>query len=529
MALRTQSKTDAKRAVIYARVSSKDQEREGFSIPAQLQLLRGYGATREHEVAKEFVDVETAKQAGRTGFGEMLDYLRKDKACRILLVEKTDRLYRNLKDWVTLDGLDLEIHLVKENIVISPESRSSEKFMHGIKVLMAKNYIDNLSEETKKGMLEKARQGIWPSNAPLGYVNVMGPAGKRTIVPHPELASLIRVMFERYATGHHSLKEIAKLARQDGMKYPKSQQPVPTSTVHKILRNRIYCGDFDFDGKMYPGKYEAIVSKELWAQVQDVVDGRNRTKPQPVRREFAYSNLIKCGHCGCAMVGELKKQQYVYYHCTGYKGKCPEPYTREEVLAECFGKLLRSLSFSREILDWIVTALRESHVDEKAFHDEAITRLQGEYRRLQNRIDAMYLDKLDGRIDTAFFDTRSAEWRAEQDRLLRDVQTHQNANQTYIEEGVQLLELAQRAPELFERQENVEKRRLLNFLLSNCVWKGGVLTAEYRQPFDMLALAREAGGGDGAMNGPENGGFDIWLPDMDSNHDSRLQRPLSYR
>jgi len=89
--------------MIYARVSSKDQEREGFSIPAQLQLLRGYAMSRDVTVLKEFVDVETAKQAGRTGFGEMLTFMRRDKSCRILLVEKTDRLYRNLKDYVTLD------------------------------------------------------------------------------------------------------------------------------------------------------------------------------------------------------------------------------------------------------------------------------------------------------------------------------------------------------------------------------------------------------------------------------------------
>jgi site-specific DNA recombinase len=74
----------------------------------------------------------------------------------IILVEKTDRLYRNLKDWVTLDELDLEIHFAKENVVLSADSRSSEKFLHGIKVLMAKNYIDNLSEETRKGMTERA-------------------------------------------------------------------------------------------------------------------------------------------------------------------------------------------------------------------------------------------------------------------------------------------------------------------------------------------------------------------------------------
>ena len=98
----------------------------------------------------------------------------------------------------------------------------------------------------------------------------------------------------------------------------------------------------------------------------------------------------------------------------------------------------------KEILDWIVTVLRESHVDEKAFHDEATARLQTECRRLQSRIDAMYLDKLDGRIDTGFFDSKSAEWRGEQDCLLRDVATHQVANQTFIEEGVQLLQLAHR-------------------------------------------------------------------------------------
>jgi DNA invertase Pin-like site-specific DNA recombinase len=89
-----------------------------------------------------------------------------------MLVEKTDRLYRNLKDWVTVDELDVEMHFPKEGVVLSRESRSSKKFMHGIKVLMAKNYIDNLSEETRKGMTEKAAQGFWPSNAPLGYRNV---------------------------------------------------------------------------------------------------------------------------------------------------------------------------------------------------------------------------------------------------------------------------------------------------------------------------------------------------------------------
>src|SRR6516165_2491000 len=91
-------------AVLYARVSSKDQEKEGFSIPAQEKLLRSYAPSNHLTIVQEFVDVETAKGAGRTAFGEMLSYLRQHReTCRVLLVEKTDRLYRNIKDWVTLD------------------------------------------------------------------------------------------------------------------------------------------------------------------------------------------------------------------------------------------------------------------------------------------------------------------------------------------------------------------------------------------------------------------------------------------
>ena len=178
------------RVVLYARVSSKDQEKEGYSIPAQQRLLREYALQHGFIVAEEFVDVETAKQSGRTAFTAMLEYVRKHQAtCRTILVEKTDRLYRNLKDWTTLDDLGITIHLVKEGRVIGPDSRSSDQLVHGISVLMARNYILNLGEETRKGMLEKARGGVYPSFAPVGYVNGERPganaASLQTRTPRP--------------------------------------------------------------------------------------------------------------------------------------------------------------------------------------------------------------------------------------------------------------------------------------------------------------------------------------------------------
>ncbi len=432
--------------------------------------------------------------------------------------EKTDRLYRNLKDWVTVDELEVEIHSPRKAWCCRGSSRSSEKFMHGIRVLMAKNYIDNLSEEARKGMQEKAEQGIWPTKTPLGYRNIAGPDGKKVIEPDPAIAPLIARLFESYATGTLSLKEAARQARASGFVYPRSGAPIPVSTVHTILRNRLYSGDFDWNGWRFAGRHEPIVSRELWEQVQDVLDGRHARKHRRSKHDFAFSGLIACGHCGCALVGEIKKQRYVYYHCTGFRGKCPEPYVRQEVIERQFATVLGRLTFDNEVLAWVREALHQSHADEKREHDEAIVRLQAEYNRLLGRMDTMYLDKLDGRIDAAFFDRMAAQWRDEQGRCLRDIEQHQNANQSYLDEGIRLLELARSAQRLFERQEAREKRRLLNFLVSNCSWKGRELTVTLCQLFDILANTVSAATTADDRDGADFRKSEIWLGDLDPAH-----------
>ena len=350
--------------VIYARVSSKEQEKEGFSIPAQLKLLKEYAAANGFAVAQEYIDVETAKQTGRAAFGEMVAYLKAYPSVRVMLVEKTDRLYRNLKDWVTVDELNVEMHFPKEGVVLSRESRSSEKFMHGIKVLMAKNYIGNLSEEARKGMQEKAEQGIWPTKTPLGYRNITGPDGKKIITPDPALSPIVARLFECYARGDISLKEAARKAHAAGLTYPKSGARVPVSTVHTILRNRLYTGWFEWNGKLIQGKHEALVPVELWERVQGVLDGRFASKAKRGRHDFAFSGLIACHACGCAVVGEIKKQRYVYYHCTGYADKCQgnpascrRKHVREEALEAQFTELLGRLRFDDEVLEWVRDAL----------------------------------------------------------------------------------------------------------------------------------------------------------------------------
>jgi hypothetical protein len=158
--------------------------------------------------------------------------------------------------------------------------------MHGIRVLMAKNYIDNLSEETRKGMLEKAEQGIWPTVAPLGYRNVVGPNGKRIIEVDPEAAPGVVRLLELFATGRYSLEQAGMTARRDGMIYRKSLKPVGVSTVHKVLRSRIYTGEFERLGTRHQGSHEPLISVDLWEKVQEVLDGRNTPRVRGVEKDF---------------------------------------------------------------------------------------------------------------------------------------------------------------------------------------------------------------------------------------------------
>lgn len=156
-------------AVSYVRVSSREQKQEGYSIPAQSKLLQEFAKANGFRIAREFEDDETAKSEGRTGFGEMVEFI-KENNINAILVEKTDRLYRNFKDYVIIDELGATVYLVKENEKVGADASSHQKFIHGIKVLMAKNYIDNLSEEVIKGLNQKAESGVYPgSNIPLGY------------------------------------------------------------------------------------------------------------------------------------------------------------------------------------------------------------------------------------------------------------------------------------------------------------------------------------------------------------------------
>jgi DNA invertase Pin-like site-specific DNA recombinase len=468
-------------AVLYKRVSSKDQE-EGFSLAAQGELLEAYSKEHGFKVVGLFEESETAKSGGtRPAFQKMVDFLRPRAASTVLLVEKTDRLYRNLKDWITLDDLKVEIHFVKEGTVISPASHSSQKFLHGIKVLMAKNYVENLSEEIRKGMTKKAKEGAFPSVAPIGYVNV--PDKTIGIEPSPAAAPIVKELFERTARGTETAQELTRWARANGLRSKRGAVLSKNTVCTNILRNPAYTGTFRWGGKTYDGKYQPLVSKATFDRAQKALDGRSKAKGRV--HAFTYAGLVKCGVCGGLMSGDLKKRKYVYYRCAGTKS-CKRFYP-ERLLEEETLRILSALQIDEAVSEWILTELEKLH--DRGADEATLKRLVARRKALQGLQAKAYEDKLLGKIDEGFWAERNASWQSELAEINGELASIENApaKADLLAAARKPVELLQAAPTLYVTQDSAEKAKLLKTMVSNYSITDGSVSVVLRSPFDVLA------------------------------------------
>lgn len=477
------TKTNVLKVVLYARVSSKEQEREGYSIPAQLELLRNYADKNNMMIVKEFEDVETAKCTGRTNFNEMLKFIKSSKDCKTILVEKTDRLYRNLPDYVTVDNLNLNIHFVKEGCILSENSHSSEKFIHGIKVLQARQYIQNLGEEVKKGLTQKAKEGYVTGKPPYGYKKI----DKKQSVIDEEKSSFVLRAFELYSKGNLSLSKLACQLYKEGYIFKDNCPKAYKSQLENILKNPFYYGMIVFKGTLYEGKHEALITKELFDLTQLAFRKDNKPK-HIVAKEFLFSGMVKCANCGCNLSGEIKKGKYIYYSCTGGKGECPQQhiYIPEMKLEDKILEALSQIYITDEHKMWILKALKESFHDEQKYMQEQLNSLNAKKQKLRARIDGLYLDKIDGKISEEFWQERHNNWTQSLITIQNNINAYEIANIDFISEGSRFLKICREIKELYLYGNNKERKELINYVLQNFSMDGENLSYEYKKPFDIF-------------------------------------------
>lgn len=471
-------------AVILARVSSKAQAIEGYSIEAQSKLLVEYVKREKlNLVHAPFEVAESAKtKEKRIVFQQMMDYIKKNDV-KHLVVEKVDRFVRNFHDavdahdWLMEDS-NRKIHFVKDSLIMHKDSRSQEWLNWGIRVVMAKNYSDNLREEVAKGVKEKLAEGWLPGKSPIGYKTV-GDTGKKIHVIDHTVSPLVKNMFEKYLEPSNSIEKLSKDMAELGLK-TKYGKPLSRSHVQKVLKNPFYIGVNRWCGVDYPnGKQEPLISKDVFDAVQMKMQRKN--PPKYNKHNPDYKGLFTCINCGGMVTWEQHKG-FWYGHCNShgkYNGCPKQKWIRQDnVEKELVGMFDLLVCPSPAIMDWVKNALKARHEATMHIHHASTEQLRSQLDIITRKKDILYEDRLAERIDSEGYDKRY------KDLIQNEVDTKSSldnvddfANRQF-EHGMKILDLSQKASMIYVDRSPEQKRIILTRLFSNLSINGPVLEVE---------------------------------------------------
>ena len=421
--------------ILYARKSTDTEDKQVLSIDAQLAELRKFAKDNKLVVIDELIEKRTAKMPGRPVFNEMLARIQNGEANGILAWHP-DRLARN-----SVDGGQI-IYLLDQtslNFLRFPvfqfENTSQGKFMLSIMFGQSKYYVDNLSENTKRGLRARVRNGDFPSQAPFGYLN---DTRTKTIVLDKRYSPLVKELFKRYAEGDQTMENLAYFLQEKGA-ITSGGKTFKDDKVKSILQNPFYYGHFLYCGELHEGRHTPIISKSLYDKVQVVIEQRGHTQKQ-TKPTTPFLGLLKCADCGMSITAETKTKtqkngnthSWTYYRCSRKKRavKCVEPPIREKDLLPQLSATLSDYAMSDEIYNFMTDKMAQDEQAESVGNLSLIDDLRTQISRLNVKQKILLDSYLDQDIDRQTFLAKKSEILSEKKSLeesLANLQASQNA------------------------------------------------------------------------------------------------------
>ncbi len=487
------------KALLYVRVSSKEQE-DGYSLDAQEKLGYEYAGRKNLKIVRLWKVSESAWKQERKAFGQMVDFAKRHNEIEHIIFDVLDRMTRNDFDKLKIHRLIRQhgktIHFSRSNKIINSESGPDEEFMFDIEAAVAKKLSNDISRKAAMGMREKAEQGVFPSVAPIGYLN--NPMTHQIDVD-PERAPYIQRMFALMATGNYSVAMIRNILTEEGLRSKKGCV-VSKNGVGTFINNPVYYGAFRWNGKMYQGSHTPLITKDLFDKAQAVMHGRYH--PALNKRGFAFNSLLCCGACGCKIVGEIKKARFIYYHCTFSKGRhYGKWYFPEKKLAERLEEPVRKITLSEDVAEWLAEALREAQKDSTRFQVKQMENLKQEYAQIKSRLSHLYDAKFDGEIGGEMFKAKEIEYNDRLVEIRSRMEKAEGINPNFYDEARETLELSKRLYPQYVKSTYEEKSKILKLVASNYTVDDVTIGYKYRKPFSYFY---------------EKGSRTKWLPEDDS-------------
>lgn len=484
------------KAIILARVSTEEQMNEGQSIPAQLAKAREYAKKKELPIKSEHQFDESSIKDRRTKFEQVVEEIKKSKEKVALVIDCVDRLQRSFKESVLLDDFrkqgKLEIHFIREGLIIHRDSNSSELTRWDMGVLMARSFVLQISDNVKRTNEYKIRRGEWIGKAPLGYSNITKEDGSKNIEPDPIRSQFVVEMFKLYSTGNYSLLTLAKRLKGMGltsnMPHPK---PVGTALVYHSLTNPFYYGMMNYKGNLFHHKYAPLISKDLYDMCQQILAGYHKKPFAYASKPFAFRGLIKCADtaCGCTITPETHKENN-YYSCTNGRGIHDKRiYVNENDLFASIKKTIVGLQMPDEKIDETVDKLKEINKAKNEFYFDSVAGLRKEHDQIEKRISNSYDLLADSSITKEMFNSKLKEYKEKQSDLEAQMALYTQADESFYLNANILLHAIKKASQVFEGSEPATQRQILNFLLQNLTLSGKKLSFTLKTPFDRVLEA----------------------------------------
>lgn len=495
------------KAVILARVSTMRQEKEGLSLEdIQLPMLRDYAKENGFDVEKEFVFSESADSKIRKKFNEMISFAKKSKEIKAIICYRVDRITRNFRDAVLIDELRLEhgkeIHFVHDRLVICKDTIGRDITDWDTKVYLAKQFLNRLKEDAVISAQRKLEMGEWPEKAPIGYLNKTLEANKKDVILDNDRKRLVLKAFELYASEQYGLPQIVKILEDEGLRNnTKAGKPVKKSQLSNILSNPFYYGEMEYNGKLYPHRYEKLIDRWLFEKCKAIRDGRSGTKIKYASKPFVFRGMIRCADCGC-LVGKDPKKGINYCICSQYKGKHGALRVTEEELIKQVAEAFKNIKVPDDVLLDQRKRVMEMYQAEQELYESSIEQFQKEYEKNKAKLKKLWHDNADGSITDAMYDEIFSEITERQEFLENKMKNYKEADEEFKMSCLFLLRLANRAYEIFISSKPERQARLITFVLSNLRLKGKKLLWNYKKPFDAMALCSKNNN---------------WLPELDSN------------
>lgn len=481
------------KAVIFARVSTKDQE-DGHSLDAQIQSCFEYAIKKEFKVVEQFKVVESSTASGRPEFSKMVEFVKKQNGQVAVLCYCVDRLQREFDEqYLELQKLikigKLEIHYIKNEFIEHKDMDSSAKFRKNLDVLLANDYRNKISDNVKRSNKKKLEEGTILGDSPLGYLNkprIDKKKEKIEVYIDPERGHLVQKMFEDYATGLFSMEEVRIKAQEEGLRSKRGYK-LSKSHLEKILNNPFYYGYMKYNNLLYKHIHPALITKELFDECQAVKQGRRKTKSKRTQKPFVLTGMLKCQHCGCAYSPELKKGKYVYMRPTKSKGDCNYcHHLNENTILSQIEDILKGIKIPHNILLEIGEELKKSSNKEHSHQIQESKKLQNQYEAIQNRIKKARELYLDDGFTKEEYNEAIIDLQIERQNIETRLQKLSKADDSFNQNVSTIFEIASKSHELFKSSDIEEKRRIIAMLFPNLSMNGDKLVFIMRQPFDMF-------------------------------------------